>query len=244
MSINHFSFKSCRLTQSFTGLIFVLCLSHFSYANPDVSVDIPSAQSIAKLIESQSLVEHNNTDKLVDPETIPEAIGQFVETIQQGNETRYLEALTLLEKLADETKNRNAWKIVEIYRQYTNLNDFSVTSSNYDAKREYLESILGRYHWFVDFHIRRLLSFEHMNAQKNDLALQKAQEALALIPNNLSAEAVGARLMALVLNASLQNLMLNKELALINTKQLIDLKLSQGQTVDGIELLNNLMFSP
>jgi len=202
MFIDHFIIKNLKQTLLPILAIVSLCVSNIAYADTDIRTNIPTAQSIAELIEKKSLVEHNNTDELLTPKTVSEGITQLIETIQQGNEIRYLEALSLLEVLADETQNRNGLKIVKIYREYTNLNDFTVTSSNYDAKLNYFESILDSNNWFVDFHIHRLQALEHMYARKNDLALQTAQKALALIPNDRSEEAVNARMMALELSTT------------------------------------------
>jgi len=210
MFISHFIFKSLSRTLLQVSVMVSLLVTNTAYANTDTRTNIPTAQSIAELIEKKSLVEHNNTDELVAPKTISEAITQLIETIQQGNETLYFEALSLLEALAEENQNRNALKIVKIYREYISLNDATITGSNYDAKLNYFESVADNSNWFVDFHIRRLQALEHMNARKQDLALQTAQKALALIPNDRSDEAVNARMMALELNATLQNLMLNK----------------------------------
>ena len=95
----------------------------------------------------------------------------------------------------------------------------------------------------VKFHAKRLLSIVHTHSFKNGSALRVAQEALDIIPNDLSSEAVESRIFAIELLAFLQNVTANKDLALYNTQRLINLKLEANQPIDGIELINNLMFS-
>lgn len=239
-----FSRKSTRaLIASVSYSAAMLASFGSALAQSDALENIPSAIDIAKQIEGQSLVENNNNQNLISPRTISEAINQVVDVLSQSDEERFFEALSHFENLLKEKNSQDGVDILNIYTGFSKLNDFRKTGSNYEAKKNYLIEASKHKNWFVSFHTKRLLSVVHSVSTKSDLALKTAQEALELIPNQLSDEAINARISATELIAYLQNLKLNKELALINTQRLIDLKVEAGQTVDGIELINNLMYS-
>jgi len=206
-----------------------------------INADV-SAIKIAKLIESKNLIEviEVNTEK--SSRSVAESLNDFTEIISQGDKEKRQVTLSRFEKLVKTSKHQDAYEILEIYKKFLQLNTIGSVGGNYEEKFNYLINIESR-SWFVNFHIQRLLAIVHSTSRKSDLALQTASRALALIPNDLSDEAINARIIATELIAFLQNVNLNKKLAVVNTQRLIDLKLAAGQTIDGIELINNLMFS-
>ncbi len=228
---------------SLTTLMVSCSFSTSATADTKTADIIPSAMSIARQIEEQSLIEVSRDKNLVVPKTASEAINQVHETLTQGNEVRLQKALLLFRTFAEEKKEQTFLDIYNMYLGYSKLNDVKITGNNYEAKRDYLIKIGDSKNWFVSFHAKRLLAVVHSESRKSDFALKAAQDALKLIPNELNDETINARIVAVELIAYLQNLKLNKNLALINTQRLIDLKIEAGQSVDGIELINNLMYS-
>jgi len=75
------------------------------------------------------------------------------------------------------------------------------------------------------------------------LALEQAQNAYKIIPNEISAYVDDAKILTLVQTTFLHNVMLNTELAIGGTAEVIKLKRSANYPIDGSSLLNNLIYS-
>lgn len=201
-----------------------------------------SAVSIAKQIEDNELVRINTSKDYVQPETFMDAISQVVETLSSGNEESFKQALDTLRLKAKESKSQYTNSFVKLFEEYASYHNFSAPSDNFSNTKEFLESISENEHWFVRLHAKRLLSIKYTFVKQKAIALQIAEETLSIIPNKITPETTNARITVTELIVYLQNLQRNKDLALLNTQRLIDLKLEAGYTIDGIELLNNLMY--
>ncbi|RKQ68905.1 signal transduction histidine kinase [Litorimonas taeanensis] len=220
-------------------------LSHAQTLPSDTveSETIPTVADIARLIEDQSLVLTNSASTAEQPNTVSEAVSQIVNILPLGDRAKFSSALENLEQLAIKNENPYDEGILKLFTHYSEYFNFNRVTDNYETIVHYLEEIPETEHWLVRFHAMRLLSVTHTHNRNNALALQIAESALNLIPNEISSEAIDTRISATGLIAYLQNLQLNKEIALVNTRRLIELKLAANQPVDGIELLNNLMYS-
>jgi len=203
------------------ALLSVICFfsnissSHANTANKDIS-----AIKIAELIEDKVLIESESTIAENKPKSIAESLNDFTKIINQGDQERNKVTLQAFEKLVETSQHKDTFEILEIYKKFLQLNSTGSVGDNYEAKLNYLKNLNKSDSWFVNFHIQRLLAIVHSNSRKSDLAIQTAKTALELIPNNLSDEAVNARIIATELIAYLQNLKLNKELAVANTQRL------------------------
>ncbi|WP_415810666.1 response regulator [Litorimonas haliclonae] len=226
-----------------TTLLLVLSGTRSGFALPDSDEPPVSALSIASQIEDLSLVEVNSDQALSKPETVEEARKQILEALPSGNRERFEKAVSFYRELADAYDSERDQNVVEVFEHFSKIYDFQDLGANYDELVKVLGFYSNKSDWLVSFHAKRLLSFVHTLSYKNGLALRTAQEAIDIIPNDLSPEATESRIFALELLAYLQNITWNKDLALYNTQRLIDLKLETGQPIDGIELINNLMFS-
>lgn len=240
MAHSQFFIRNCKRSVSAIALVAFFACSSASSASETA---VPSAISIAKQIEENSLVDTNSDDTANSELSSSKAINQIVEVLTSGDEVRFQKALEDYKALIASTNLETDKRILSLFENYSKLNDINKVGSNYEAKRDFLLSLDTESNWHVKFQSKRLLSLVHSYARKSDLALKTAQDALDLIPNELTDEAINSRIVATELIAYLQNLKLNKDLALINTQRLIDLKLEAGQTIDGIELINNLMYS-
>lgn len=240
-----FNLKYGFAVATLTALLF---LPNYSFAQSASSKTLSeqetiSAISIAKQIEEMSLVENNSDQALKQPNSSIEARKQILEALTSGDKERFDAAILFYKGFAIKTNSQRDMNILNVFEKFADLYHFNNIGSNYPKLVRLLESYSNDKDWLVSFHSKRLLSILHTHSYKNSLALQSAQEALDLIPNNISEEAIESRILATELLAYLQNLSANKNLALVNTKRLIDLKLEANQPIDGIELINNLMFS-
>jgi signal transduction histidine kinase/CheY-like chemotaxis protein len=202
----------------------------------------PSAISIAKQIEENALVRISNQDSYIEPETFLAALTQVIETLSSEDKEGFDRALDVLRLKANQEDIEYATSLISLFAQYADHHDFSGPTGSKENVKEFLESIPDSEHWFVRLHAMRLLSIVHTFMNQKGVALQIAEDALNVIPNEITAETTNARIAATELIAYLQNLHRNKELALLNTQRLIDLKVEAGYPIDGVELLNNLMY--
>lgn len=247
MALRHLtSSKSLKSILAFTVAGFFACfeisLAQKQSTLPEANNTIPTAMSIAKVIEEKSLIQTSNDEKLTIPTTTLEAISQSIGVITSGDEEKFERSLDLLREITFKENKEYGEPILILFSNYARLQNFSALQENYNEITDYLNSISTDEHWLVQFYALRLLSIKHSHMEKKSTALQVAEEALSLIPNEISPETVSARVTATELIAYLQNLQRNKDLALLNTQRLIDLKLEAESPIDGIELINNLMY--
>jgi len=226
-----------------TGSALSLCALQIADAETTRTDPSISAASIARQIEDLNLVELNSNQALTRPDTVKLARKQILEALSSGDRDRFEKAVTYYRQLADRTNSSRDKNVVGVFERFSKIYDFKNPAANYEQLVKALEVYSNNPDWLVSFHAKRLLSFVHTLSLKNGLALRTAQEAVDVIPNDLSSEAAESRIFAVELLAYLQNITLNKDLALYNTQRLIDLKLEAGQPIDGIELLSNLMHS-
>ncbi len=235
--------RSFKVGVLFTSIFHIFCFVSPAIAQTAADVESVSAISIARQIEELSLVEINSNEALTKPETSAQARKQILEALPSGNQERFDRAVNYYHELADERGSKRDFEIINVYERFSEIYDFQKVGANYFQLTELLEKLSNNNDWLVKFHAKRLLSIVHTHSFKNGSALRVAQEALDIIPNDLSSEAVESRIFAIELLAFLQNVTANKDLALYNTQRLINLKLEANQPIDGIELINNLMFS-
>lgn len=226
-----------------TGSALSLCALELAQAETTRTDPSITATSIANQIEELNLVELSSNQALTKPDNVELARKQILEALSSGNRDRFEKAVAYYHQLAENMDSERDRNVVEVFESFSRIYDFNDLGANYEQLVETLKKHTNNSDWLVSFHAKRLLSFVHTLSFKNGLALRVAQDAIDIIPNDLSSEATESRIFALELLAYLQNITWNKDLALYNTQRLIDLKLEAGQPIDGIELLNNLMYS-
>jgi len=210
--------------------------------NPSTKPPVPTALTIAKQIEENALVRVSNAKQITEPETFLEAVTHVIETLSSEDKEGFALASEMLRLKAEQNKTEYAESLISLFMQYAEHHDFAGPSGTNSDVKDFLEAIPENEHWFVRLHAKRLLSIIHTFANQKGIALQIAEDALNIIPNEITPETQHARIAATELIAYLQNLHRNKDLALLNTQRLIDLKLEAGYTIDGVELINNLMY--
>lgn len=97
--------------------------------------------------------------------------------------------------------------------------------------------------WFVAHHAWTILSSIHSYHQNVSIALQYAENALTLIPSEISEAVLDASIETRDLLAYLHSLLLNTDLAVENTAILVKQKQSLGEPINGVNLINNLVYS-
>ena len=98
--------------------------------------------------------------------------------------------------------------------------------------------------WFVRHRALNLIVGSMTDLSNANFAMHTAQEALNVIPDGQSNDyTLEAQALSLEYLVFLQNILKNRELAIEQSNQLIALEQSRGETIDGVSLINNLIYS-
>ena len=152
---------------------------------------------------------------------------------------KFIEYMSLVEeKGSDRDKN-----VGKLYSDF--LNHFSLGGNikDYNAVIEDITPYFKNEDWFIAFQAYALKCTIEVITVQRVKGLESAQIALSLIPEDVDSYSREARIQITDAVILLHNLQYNVELSIENTERLIDLKMQAGQEVDGIELLNNLLYS-
>ena len=242
--------KSALLGCIFTALTMNLASNAQAQSIIISDKDAKLAVSLSQLIETERLLTEtiDSVDKLVLDDLSPEErlrhIRQYANgTISLSNSLKPAEILSAYEtaiKVSGNKRDRSVFELHRIFLEKVNLAD---SNENTDELVKKLEKTATDEDWFIANNALLLLSA--LSASRNNLnvALQQAQEAYNKIPNEISPYVTDARILTLTRTAYLNNFLLNPELAIENTADLIAQKQAAGYPIDGSSLLNNLLYS-
>lgn len=225
-------------------------LAQSSVLSPDIE---KAAYEIGNIIVSNDLVtesissisELDFSDKS-PTEIIRELLHHSHGVATLSNSLKPNEILEVYQKAVLKHGNMRDKSVFELYRQYLTTVDLS---NNQRSVYPELTSILTLQtesdDWFVANTAWRLLAvLNSLTASHNfPLALEQAQNAYKIIPNEVSPYVDDARILTLGNTTFLHNLLLNPGMAVENTAELIKQKQGSNYPVDGSSLLNNLIYS-
>lgn len=211
---------------------------------------IQTAIQLSQKIKSEKLITENITsldalglDKL-PPQIRLRHIRQYAHgRIAHSNTFDSRKILDIYEQTLKQVGTQRDYAIFELHRpllEGVNLLDPGAEISQ--LIRE-LELATDHEDWFVASNAWLLISVINSLAADRNLALQEAHEAFKKIPNEISPYVTDAHILTLTSTTYLNNLLLNTELAIENTADLIARKQAAGYSIDGASLLNNLLYS-
>ena len=163
-----------------------------------------------------------------------------------SNSLNPTEIIELYEKAVLEHGNTRDKSVYELYKLYLTTVDLSNTQKSvYPELENALELHTENEDWFIANTAWRLLAVLNSQTASDNLplALEQAQSAYKIIPNEVSPYVDDARVLTLEQTTFLHNLLLNPKLAIENTAELIKQKQISNYPVDGSSLLNNLIYS-
>lgn len=227
-------------------------IANKSYAQSNVITDenAKSAIELSKVIQEEYLLTDNITslDQL------------HINNLSQIEKLRYVRqfahgAITLSNKLDKEEILKSYKAAVEtaglkrdrdvynLHRSFLETVDLSSPTKNTSQLVDELETATKNKDWFVANNAWLLKSILSSYNNNFNIALQQAHEAYELIPEEISPHVTDARILTLVHTTYLNNLLLDPDLAIQNTAELITQKQLAGYPIDGSSLLNNLLYS-
>ncbi|WP_026942881.1 response regulator [Hellea balneolensis] len=151
--------------------------------------------------------------------------------------------LALYKSTLEEAGAQRDFAVYDLHRRM--LDNFDLLDPNIDRENliNDLEIAANDKDWFVASNAWLLLSVVNSFSNNPSLALQQAQEAFKKIPTEISPYVTDAHILTLTSTTYLNNLLLNTELAIENTADLIARMQAAGYPIDGSSLLNNLIYS-
>jgi len=209
------------------------------------------AEWISRTIISENLVTESlssafqiNFSGLSASEKVRKIVQYTHGTATLSNNLDTNEIINIYSEIVSKNGSNRDKVIYQLYNDYlTTVNISDVKQVSYPVFVGNLEKATQNQDWFVANRAWILLSNISSRAGNNNLALEQAQNAFKVIPNEISPYVTDARILTLEHTTYLHNLLLNPEMAIETTVELIKQRQEANQPIDGFSLLNNLVFS-
>ncbi len=157
-----------------------------------------------------------------------------------------LDQSVLVKAYANEAKRRNIQRDIDLsslYVLYLKHSDTGGQFTDFHIFQTKLIPFLENEDWVIAHRAKVFLATVESFKLDLNTALSNALEALNEIPNEQSEYVDEAVIESLDLIAYLHNLLNNPKLAVAATEDLINRRIEKGYDVDGISLINNLIYS-
>ena len=141
------------------------------------------------------------------------------------------------------SKSKRDISLAKLYMLYEKHSDTGGQFNNFDEFHKSLRPYLEDSDWVISHRAKTFLATAESYTLDLNTALSIALEAYNEIPNEQSQFVDEAVIESLDLIAYLHNLLNNPELAVDATEELINRLLAKGYDIDGINLINNLIYS-
>ncbi len=166
-----------------------------------------------------------------------------IDTLSGSNNLDPQSVILAYSKAVEEAGSPSDKKVYLLHKMFLDEENILTGAKNNIKLNRALEEAISGDDWFVACNAWLLKSLQSLFSQEPNLSLQEVQEAINLIPNEISTYVTDAKINTLSISTALNNFLLNPELAIENTAELIQLKQEAGYSVAGSSLLNNLLYS-
>ena len=236
---------------SYIFAAFMLCESPNAVAQSVISEkSAETAITLSQKIKTEKLLTDNITSlealqlEAYPPDIRLRHIRQHAHgAIAHSNRFDRAKILTLYSQLINNVGNERDRAVFELHSLLLKNIDLLNPDADIESLIKTLKKSTSDNDWFVASTAFSLLSVINSFTNNPNLALEQAQEAYKKIPNKISPYVTDARILTLTSTAYLNNLLLNTDLAIENTADLIARKVEAGYPIDGSSLLNNLLYS-
>ena len=233
-------------------LLFLLTLPAQANAS-ESSSDRPyrlKAVELAKNIEGSLLVTKINDDSfskkmnaLDDRQKVDLLRTTLMDTLglrNSLNSNKWTSEYRRLSLKINDNRNVSLSKLYQLYEKHRDSGGEFKSFSKFKAD---LEPYLNHSDWVISHRANVFLSKAESYSLDLNTSLSNALDAYDKIPNEKSIYVDEAVIESLDLIAYLHNLLNNPEMAVEATEKLIRKRLENGQEIDGISLINNLIYS-
>lgn len=233
--------KYLMLLAVFSGLSADTAFADDRDLNPALVEVVEEIRSRAEAHTSEQPLELR-TGSVSDP-----SVMELILSVQNIHEITYRKNSIDLRQKVDEFRidsekkasNLNV-EVSQIFEAYTEALEQNLT---HEDILKTVKTYTTDGHWFVRFTALRLSSNLHSQNLERQPALQDAQNALSIIPEDNSVLPYYAKTRVVELIAQLHNLQNNPKLAIAASKEFLDLTKNDFKPEASLDLLNNLLFS-
>ena len=166
-----------------------------------------------------------------------------MDTLALRNKLNAADLIEAYKQAALELNNDRNITLANLYGVYNLHRDTRGKFKEFDKLQASLTPYLENNDWVISHRANLILSIAESYSLDLNTALSNALEAYNSIPNEKSIYVDEAVAESLYLIAYLQNLLNNPEMAVEATEKLISKRLENGQEVDGVSLISNLIYS-
>ncbi len=207
------------------------------------------AISLAEMIETQNLVvsktasDTNPKSELPPSKQIEASRTALYDVIFTGDSTLVDAELESHRNLVHKFGTQRDKDVLGLFEKFLGKFTPDTASKDYELILNNIDGYFSHSDWFVVVQAHAIKCTLAAMSVKRIEGLESAQKALTLIPNQVDAYTHEAQILITDAIVLMHNMLHNTDLALINTERLIELKLEAEQPIDGIELLNNLLYA-
>jgi len=166
-----------------------------------------------------------------------------LDTLVLRNNLKATELIDTYFNLSVELEDNRNIALAKLYNLYNQHRDTGGKFKEFNKLQTLLTPYLDSIDWVVSHRANLILSLAESYSLDLNTALSNALDAYNSIPNEKSIYVDEAVAESLYLIAYLQNLLNNPEMAVEATEKLISKRLENGQEVDGVSLISNLIYS-
>ena len=224
-------------------------VSHAASSAIDPAV-AEKAVKLAKRVHSGNLIAaldearfENKLATLTPEEKVNYLRRTTMDALSLRNQLSHSDLVSAYNEAAQRSNNQREIALSELFALYYEHSDTGGQFTDFESFRIKLTPYLESQDWFVSHRAKVFLATAESFTLDLNTALSNALEALNEIPNEQSPYVDEAVIESLDLIAYLHNLLNNPELAVTATEDLINRRLEKGYEIDGISLINNLIYS-
>ena len=228
--------------------ILLGCLLFLGSAQAQDTVPYEQARKLAQKIEVRTTRQSQKIGNISPNETLTRIRMDIIKAFDLSNNlnserliakhSKTLEALEL-----QPYQRQGELALNALFSELQMVYDPNNPKNNYERAHAVLAPYTAHENWKVAYAGLSLQSYINVFNDKDRLALQKAAAAFEKIPDNTEFESEYARAYSYEAISYLHNLLGNFDLAMKSTDALLDYSKKTNFKIDGIELINNLIYS-
>lgn len=208
------------------------------------------AVELAKRVQSESLIatlDQASFEETFVSLTLQNKVNYLrhvtMGALKNSNQLPLDTLIPLYSDAAYQAKSDRDITLSELYLLYNEHKDTGGQFNDFEGFNTKLVPFLENSDWFISHRAKILLATAESFSLDLNTALANVLGAFNEIPNEQSAYVDEAVIESFDIIAYLYNLLNNPELAVDATETLINRRLEQGYEVDGVSLINNLIYS-
>lgn len=246
------SFRICLVNSARLIICGFFCMVFFQTPKAQELPSQTGARAIvlAKEIESKNLTAADDwAEKALESESL-EPTKQLrllrhilTDTLYGSTQTDLNIHLDTYDTLTARYGNETDQKIGRLFRSIASVFDAENRWQNQSQIEQKIAPYLTDSDWFVRHRALTLASLSYSYASETSIALEKATASLKVIPESDTLLTIEAKTLSTSTIRYLHNLLGNTELSVAMTEDFLELSAIQGDPIDGVSIISNLVYA-